>query len=219
MITVPGLYTVTVRDARQARSLNLGAPQALRIEANAGCCSASLTLGTTVANAGTIELTSVNGTAASTLVSGTLTNAGTISALAGTGGARNLAANTTNLGTLNWFGTLTGNLSNDGQFNPGGPLGTAIVSGSYTQGLLGTLNVEIGGTPSCTSFDALLVGGTATLSGTLNVDLADGCNPALAQQFVVISFGTLSGDFLVFEPAGGEVIRSYVGSTLVLIGT
>src|SRR5262249_14181503 len=48
------------------------------------------------------------------------------------------------------------------------------VTGDYTQSTSGTLDVQLGGTPASRQYGSLTVYGTATLAGTLQVDLVNG---------------------------------------------
>ncbi len=61
-------------------------------------------------------------------------------------------------------------------------------SGSQTQ-------IELGGTMRGSEYDAVLVGGNLTLSGTLNVSLINSFAPALGNSFDVLDWGSRSGIF------------------------
>lgn len=100
-------------------------------------------------------------------------------------------------GLLTGTGTIGGNVVNTGgAVEPGLSIGTLHIDGNYTQGESAALTVEIGGGPTCTTLDQLHIAGTATLNGTLNVRLIDGCQPALDDTFVVLtSSEPLSGSF------------------------
>jgi autotransporter-associated beta strand protein len=82
-------------------------------------------------------------------------------------------------------GTINGDLLNNGIVSPGFSPGTIIVAGNYTQGAGGTLVIQFA---SAASFDKLLVTGSATLAGTLQVDLLGGYNPA-GQSFQILTAG------------------------------
>src|SRR5205823_7868182 len=71
-------------------------------------------------------------------------------------------------GKLSGSGTIAGNIIDSGVVAPGDSPGTLHVGGSYSQNSGGTLQIEIA---SLVSFDQLLVSGTATLGGTLDVTL------------------------------------------------
>lgn len=112
-----------------------------------------------------------------------------------------LGATTVTAGaTLGGSGTITGNLVNHGTVSPGISPGTITVSGNYTQSATGKLVIELA---SATSFDQLVISGTATLAGGLQVDVIGGYVP-VGQSFPVLTaaggvtgtFGTLSGTAL-----------------------
>ena len=71
-------------------------------------------------------------------------------------------------------GTINGNLVNNGTVSPGFSPGTVIVAGNFTQGPGGTLIIELA---SPINFDRLLIGGTASLAGTLQLAALDGYDP------------------------------------------
>jgi fibronectin-binding autotransporter adhesin len=155
----------------------------LRVQGNASCCVANLTLASGFSNNGTIELTSINGgqTASLSVSSGTLTNAagGTLSVLAGTGGSRIVNAIVNNQGTI--------------AVSPGSTSTLDINGGLTTSGII---NLELS---SISAFDRIQVTGALSLGGTLNVSLL-GTPPSAGQTFTVLtstgatsnSFGTLN---------------------------
>jgi hypothetical protein len=107
-----------------------------------------------------------------------------------------------NLGTLEkTSGTGTSNLSqitllNSGTVSPGeSGRGTLAVTGNYVQTDTGTLAIDLGGTMPSSQFDQLAVGGTATLAGTLSVDLVNSFTPAPGNTFPVVTFTSRSGSF------------------------
>jgi T5SS/PEP-CTERM-associated repeat protein len=77
-------------------------------------------------------------------------------------------------GTLVGNGTVTvgSQVTNAGMVSPGLSAGVLAINGNYVQETVGTLAIEIGGTAP-TQFDRLLVGGSATLHGTLQISLID----------------------------------------------
>ncbi len=89
-------------------------------------------------------------------------------------------------------GTINGDLLNAGTVSPGFSPGTIIVVGNYTQTAAGTLVVEIA---SPISYDQLIVGGTATLDGTLQVDILGGYNPAGQSFDILTAAGGVAGTF------------------------
>src|SRR5262249_49757131 len=103
-------------------------------------------------------------------------------------------------GTLAGSGTVTGGLTNAGTVGPGNSPGIVTVNGNYTQTSAGKLNIEIAGTNAATpDFDQLIVNGTVTLAGTLNVSLLN-FTPVAGNSFKIIDndgtdavSGTFSG--------------------------
>jgi autotransporter-associated beta strand protein len=88
-------------------------------------------------------------------------------------------------------GTITGNLVNNGTVSPGTSPGTINVAGNYTQSSSGKLIIEIA---SASSFDRLLITGTASLAGTLQVDTLGGYNP-IGQSFTFLTASSVTGTF------------------------
>jgi hypothetical protein len=88
---------------------------------------------------------------------------------------------------------------NQGFFRPGLSPGIVTISGDYTQESFGTLHVELSGTdnrdPVKPQFDQLLVDGTATLDGELQIGVVDGFMPRVGDEFVIIIAGTRDGTF------------------------
>lgn len=139
-------------------------------------------------NAGNIEVgagstltaTTYTQTAGITDVDGTLLVAGDI---------------TLNGGVFTGSGTVAGSLLNNGSLAPGNSPGIMSVTGNYTQ-LTGTLEIELGKL----AWDQLLVSGSATLGGALNVSLwsAPGdplFTPAAGQQFDLLLAEVVNGKF------------------------
>lgn len=85
-------------------------------------------------------------------------------------------------GTLSGFGSIIGNVSGAGTVAPGASAaGLLTINGDYTQSPTSTLNIELGGTTVGTQFDRLVVNGTATLGGKLELSLINGFVPAPSQ--------------------------------------
>jgi hypothetical protein len=88
---------------------------------------------------------------------------------------------------------------NQGFFRPGLSPGIVTISGDYTQEPFGTLHVELRGTdnsdPTKPQFDQLLVDGTASLDGDLQIGLVDEFLPRLGDEFVIIIAGSRQGTF------------------------
>jgi hypothetical protein len=167
-------------------------------------------------NAGTFSKTS--GTSTST-VQTTFANSGAVQAASGalaflgvftqSGGSSSM-----NGGSLSWSLPVTfaaGSLIGSGTVNgvvvnatavlaPGsstvpGEITFAGASSSYTQDLLASYNVKVGGT-GAGQFDQIAVGGTTVLTGgALNVTKINGYSPPHGSTFKIISSGSVTGVF------------------------
>ena len=102
---------------------------------------------------------------------------------------------------LGGAGTIYGNVFNYGTVSPGNSPGTLTIAGNYTQGSSGNLLVEIAGPAN---FDSLVVGGAASLAGTLTVTTVDGGTLAFGDKYQFLSAaGGISGEFdTIAMPAG-----------------
>jgi hypothetical protein len=133
-------------------------------------------------------------------------------------------------GSLVGSGAIIGNVTNSGgQIRPGagpGPSpGAFAITGNYSQGAAGTLNVEIAG-PGVAQFDQLNVVGAvgvigAGISGALNVSLIGGYVPSVGDTFTIISndgtdpvVGTFTGlpDGATFIVGGALFRINYSGT-------
>ena len=96
-------------------------------------------------------------------------------------------------------GTLAGNLDlTGGKLNPGDGLnrtGDLNIAGTYTESGAGTLNMDLGGTIPDTKYDVLNISGTASLGGTLNVDLISGFKPTVGESFDIVNYSSETGKF------------------------
>jgi hypothetical protein len=104
---------------------------------------------------------------------------------------------------------IAGSLQNDGGILAPGfilpAISTLSISGNYIQSEEGTLQIEIGSTP--TSFDKLQTAGAATLDGILEIILRDRV-PVLSETFEIVTAGAgLGGEFqtLVLPDLGGDL--------------
>ena len=97
---------------------------------------------------------------------------------------------------------IAGDLVNNGTLSPGNSPGTTTVTGNYTQSPTGNLVIEIA---SATSFDQLIVTGSASLAGGLQVQTLGGYNP-LGHSFTFLTAGGgVNGTF-------GTFTNSFTGS-------
>jgi hypothetical protein len=92
-------------------------------------------------------------------------------------------------------GTLSASLVNGGTVSPGNSTGIITIDGDYTQEAGGTLVIELGGTSPGTGYDQLVVTGTATMGGTLDVSLLPEFTPEIGQVFYIITHNVGNFDF------------------------
>jgi T5SS/PEP-CTERM-associated repeat protein len=129
------------------------------------------------------------------------------------------------LGTLKGDGTISGAVSNGGVVAPGATLGALHINGSYVQSAAGTLEIELAGLTRGVQFDRLVVSGTASFNGTLQVSLAGGFAPSVGNAFDVLDVGTLGGVFSNLQlpalPAhlSWSTGQLYTSGTLFVIST
>ncbi len=108
-------------------------------------------------------------------------------------------------------GPLSGSVRNEaGVVAPGDPVGDVFgrlgLAGDYSQGELGTLEIELGGTVAGTLFDQIDAERFAFISGALEVELAGGYSPAIGDQFRIVQAGDESfGEFDSVQLPGGLV--------------
>ena len=95
-------------------------------------------------------------------------------------------------GLLGGGGTIFGNVTNQGVVSPGNSPGTLTINGNYTQTATGTLLMQLA---SPTVYDKLVVTGTATLGGTLQVSLLNGYTPKKGETFTYLTAGHITGAF------------------------
>ncbi len=77
----------------------------------------------------------------------------------------------------------------------GGPLGSLLVNGAYTQSADGGYLVDLG----LAGNDLLTVNGTATLGGALQIRLVDEFVPVVGQQFTILTATAITGVFECVE--------------------
>src|SRR5262249_10595807 len=69
------------------------------------------------------------------------------------------------------------------------------VGGNYPQPAPGSLGVQIGGSPASGTFSRIVATGSATLGGSLDIQLANGFGPTQGDNFPILSSSGTSGDF------------------------
>ena len=84
--------------------------------------------------------------------------------------------------------------------SPGNGVGAIQVNGDFSMDEASTLLVEIGGTTALTGHDLLYVGGALEANGTLEVVLANGFSPNAGDEFDVLDFASIVGEFSLDLP-------------------
>jgi outer membrane autotransporter protein len=110
-------------------------------------------------------------------------------------------------------GTINGSLFNNGTVSPGNSPGTIIVAGSFTQGSGGTFVVEIA---SDVLFDKLIVTGSATLDGTLDISVLGAYNPDGKSFEIIQAAGGVNGQFASDNSAALESTVIYGANNVVI---
>jgi hypothetical protein len=173
-----------------------------------------------IENAGTIDVQA-----------GSFGKPGDLATIVQTGGLTHVVAGATlqpslslGGGVLSGGGTVREVVNSGGTVAPGDSPGTLTVAGAYTQGAGGTLETELAGTAPG-AFDQLLVGGAATLAGTVKIVRAPSFTPALADTFKVVQSASRSGEFATLAgdtTAPGELVFGATyqgdGATLCFAG-
>lgn len=160
------------------------------------------------------------GSGETSLATVALTNPGTITVRSGTIRLPNAFVNT---GTLMGNGSFAvGVLTNQGHVAPGESPGTLTVVGNYVQAAGGSFDVDVN---TLTNSDRLLVGGSATLAGTLALKCWGDCSLAAGESLVILdALGDLTGRFDAvtlanFSSGAFEVIYDTVDDRVVLRAT
>jgi autotransporter-associated beta strand protein len=101
--------------------------------------------------------------------------------------------------TLRGHGTIEGDVTSSGDVFPGGSIGKLTITGNYTQNPAGTLTIEV--TPQTTvagvDYDELKVGGTASLAGSLALQIDQPASQYVAGSVYagVVTAGDVVGQF------------------------
>ena len=120
------------------------------------------------------------------------------------------------LGTLKGDGQIIGNVTNVGVVAPGTSPGALHVTGNFSQGASGKMQIELAGTTPGSGYDQLLLSGAATLHGTLELSLINGFSPTVGDLFEVIHAN--GGIFGGFDTVSLPTIPSGMGWALVYTG-
>ena len=108
-----------------------------------------------------------------------------------------------------------------GTLAPGNSPGTIEIEGDYTIMNAGTLEIEVEGI-SPGEFDELLVGGNATLDGTLDIQLEETYDPSVGDMIAVLTASNISGEFSSVTTAMDDdtiMVPIYTGNMMFLCGS
>ncbi len=94
-------------------------------------------------------------------------------------------------------------VSNSGAITVG-PSNTLTSSGTFAQTSTGTLDVQLGGSPSSGAYGFVSSSGAASLGGTLKSDIVYGYVPASTDAFTVMEYPGETGSFATYSLAGGS---------------
>ena len=104
-------------------------------------------------------------------------------------------------------GTVLGNITVRGTLAPGSSPGVLSVTGSVTYANGSTLEIEIGGEERGIDYDVVDASGAMTVASgaTLSVSLIDDFAPVMGDEFDIMDFSTIAGEFTTYSlPALGD---------------
>ena len=109
-------------------------------------------------------------------------------------------------------GTFTSNFvgvaSTASTIAPGNSAGCLTFSNNFNNSAAShVLKIDINGTNPCTGYDKLIVGGTATIGGTLEVTF--GFTPTTSQNFQIIQAAAISGTFSTVNISPPSISANY----------
>jgi T5SS/PEP-CTERM-associated repeat protein len=138
----------------------------------------------------------------------------------------------TTLGRIVGSGSITaGSVLNQALIAPGSDNlnlhtpGVIHLTTSFSQSTSGSLQVQLAGTTPGTQYDQILINGSSSLHGNLNVQLADLFVPAAGNSFHILDLGTVIGAFgtinLPALPSGlsWDVSQLYKAGTISVVGS
>ena len=235
-LTGAGTVTLDTSATDSVNSLTTNANTTISISGDTLSLAASSTIasGLSVTSGGTLDVKS--GTLS---VTGTVTQSGSVNIDPGgnlTTEAYTQSAGTTTLGgileapkgvaldggMLTGSGVIAGNLTNGADVVPGGvgAAGILAITGFYIQTSGGTLTVNVGGTTAGTEYSQLLADGGAIPNGNLDVDLIGGYVPKNGDEFQVLSYPLIGGEFtnvnLLNFPSGTTLSATYYSTEMLL---
>jgi membrane-associated phospholipid phosphatase len=131
-------------------------------------------------------------------------------------------------GTLGGTGAIAGNVANaGGAIRPGDAPGVLTIHGNLDESIPGDLEIELGGTTPGTDYSQLIVDGSASLLGKLELSLVSGFSLATGQTFDIVGSGdgltngleSLSLDGAACAAEGGDTFKCWGGGSFFDIFT
>ncbi|WP_205627304.1 beta strand repeat-containing protein [Herbaspirillum rhizosphaerae] len=113
--------------------------------------------------------------------------------------------------------TASGQFTNNGVLSPGGigTVGTLGITGNFTQGVTGVLNLDVAGD---TSYDLLTTNGLMVqLGGTLQTKLLGGYVPTLNTRFTPITFAGSNAGSSYFSHVLGDIVNTGSGLQMIKV--
>jgi len=148
---------------------------------------ANQTVSASVGDDGTISVNLIN--------QGTVNADGTIDFISGRTFTNALGGTISGSGTINLNGVM---FVNNGRISPGNSPGTLTIEGNVPFSASAGLFIEI----ADSAYDCLNVSGTASLDGSLDMELLGGFTPGYADEFVILTAADVTG---TFDHAPGKV--------------
>ncbi len=113
-----------------------------------------------------------------------------------------------------------GNVFIEAGFFPGNSPAAVFIGPSVSLGADALLEMELGGVAPGSEHDQLNIGGTATLSGTLDIQMIDGFTPRVGDSFTILTFGERSGTFDAVTSMKGYVWNvDYAADAITITAT
>ena len=145
-------------------------------------------------------------TAGATTVNGVLSASGGVSIIGG---------------SLGGNGMVNGDVTNGGSIRPGESAGVLTLNDALMMQPASEIEIEIGGLAVDTEYDRLVVVESASLSGTMRIELIDDFEPQVGDTFEVMTFASSTGAIALDAPClpGGlvfQVSQSSTGITLTV---
>ncbi len=138
----------------------------------------------------------------------------------------NLNGTVTVAGTITQSGILKGDatliapngFNNTGTLKPGYYLGSFTVTGNFTNSPASTLEIQLGGNATAgNDYDQLIISGTATVGGTLNIALANSFIPQIGETYTIVTATAITGTFATVNwPTGVTGTVNYTATTVEL---